>query len=92
MIGLAVWLFFLAGLAINAHWLATLDLARLDFLDGVLIGQAYYVVVPLFVFLIEGRTEVPDLSLVYRPYEDLGTTGMLIAGLFLFPALRVAFA
>ena len=92
MIGLVVWMFFVAGLAINAHWLATLDLARLDFLDGVLIGQAYYVVVPLFVFLIEGRTEVPDLSLVYRPYEDLGTTGMLIAGLFLFPALRIAFS
>ena len=91
MIVLSVWLLFLGGCAINAHWLAQLDLARLDFLDGILIGQAYYVIIPLGVFLGEGRTAVPDLALAYHPFADLGTTGMLIAGMFLFPALRTAF-
>jgi hypothetical protein len=92
VIALYVWFFFLGGCAINLRWLAGLDLSRLDFLDGILIGQAYYVIIPLCVFLVVGRSEMTDVSLVYRPYEDLGTTGMLICGMYLFPALRLAFA
>jgi hypothetical protein len=91
MIGVAIWLFFLVGTAINIAWLARLDLARIDFLDGVLIGQAYYVIIPLFAFLVRGQAEMADVMLVYRPYQDLATTGMLITGLFLFPTLRVLF-
>lgn len=91
MIGTAIWLFYLAGMAINLMVLARIDLSRLDFLDGVLIGQAYYVIVPMLAFLLQGDALMPDLLLAYRPYEDLGTTGMLIGGMFLFPALRVLF-
>lgn len=91
MIAFYIWFFFLGGCAINMRWLAGLDLSRLDFLDGILIGQAYYVIVPLFVFLVQGRSEMPDVALVYRPYQDLGTTGMLVSGMYLFPALRMAF-
>lgn len=92
MIHVFVWILFLSGAAINLGMLARLELSRLDFLDGILIGQAYYVIVPLFVFLCEGETQVPDLFIVYRPFIDLATTGMLIAGMFVFPALRIAFA
>jgi hypothetical protein len=91
MIEAFIWIFYLAGAAINFTLLARLDLARLDFLDGVLIGQAYYVIVPLFVFLLQGQAEVADLQLAYRPYQDVATTGMLISGMFLFPMLRVLF-
>jgi hypothetical protein len=87
-----VWFFFLAGLALNLRLLARMDLARLDFIDGILIGQAYYVIIPLFAFLVQGRTEMPDVSLAYEPFADLATTGMLIAGMFLFASLRMIFA
>ncbi len=89
MIALFVWILFLGGAALNLRLLARIDLARLDFLDGILIGQAYYVIVPLFVFLCEGQTEVASLEIGYRPYTDIATTGMLLTGLFLFPALRL---
>lgn len=92
MITALIWTLYLGGAAINLWLLARLDLARLDFLDGILIGQAYYVIVPLFAFLVSGRSEVPELGLAYVPFQDLATTGMLIAGMYLFPALRVAFA
>jgi hypothetical protein len=91
MIEAFVWIFFLVGAGINLHVLARIDLARLDVLDGVLIGQAYYVIVPLFVFLLQGHAEMPEVHLVYRPYTDLGTTGMLIGGMFLFAGLRLVF-
>jgi hypothetical protein len=91
MIPAFVWIFYLTGAAINLTLLARIDLRRLDFLDGVLIGQAYYVIVPLFVFLVQGQTEMPDLQLAFHPYRDLATTGMLIGGMFLLPLLRVLF-
>ncbi|VWX53048.1 hypothetical protein [Novosphingobium sp. 9U] len=47
---------------------------------------------PLAVFLFQGQSEVPDLQLVYRPYSDVATSGMLIGGMYLFPTLRLAFA
>lgn len=89
MIHVAVWFFFLGGLAINVRLFARMDLSRLDFLDGILIGQAYYIIIPLSIFLVAGQTFMPDVGLAYRPYEDLATTGMLIAGMFLFPLLRI---
>ncbi|MBB4858113.1 hypothetical protein HNO88_001427 [Novosphingobium chloroacetimidivorans] len=91
MMHLILWTLYLGGVAINLHMFARIDLSRLDFLDGILIGQGYYVIVPLGVFLATGQAEVPDLHLVYRPYGDLATTGMLIGGMYLFPALRTAF-
>jgi hypothetical protein len=91
MIHIVVWTFFLAGVALNLRLLSRIDLARLDVLDGILVGQAYYVVVPLCVFLLKGQTEMPDVQLVYRPFGDLPTTGMLISGMFLFPAVRLLF-
>jgi hypothetical protein len=84
-----VWFFFLGGLAINARVLARMDLSRLDFLDGILIGQAYYVIIPMFVFLLTGETRMPDVGLMYRPFGDLGTTGVMLTGMLLFPLLRV---
>lgn len=89
MIALPIILLFLGGAACNLALLARMRLLRIDFLDGILIGQVYYVVIPMAVFLIAGETAMPPLSLVYRPYEDLSTTGLLIAGLYLFPLLRV---
>lgn len=86
-----IWIVFLMGLAINAAMLARIDLARLDFMDGVLIGQAYYVICPLFVFLVTGLAQVPELALTYRPYSDLATTGILLTGMYMFPALRFCF-
>ncbi len=92
MIHAFVWLFFLAGVGINLAVLARLDIARLDFLDGLLIGHAYYIVVPLVVFLVRGESQVPDLGLAFRPYENLGTTAVLLGGMYLFPILRILFA
>jgi hypothetical protein len=89
VIALFVWYFFIVGVAINVAMFMRMDLIRLDFLDGILIGQAYYIIVPLFVFLIEGRTQMPDVSLTYEPYADLATTSMLVSGMYLFPFLRI---
>ncbi|MET1755148.1 hypothetical protein ABVV53_06735 [Novosphingobium sp. RD2P27] len=91
MIAGFIWIFFLAGAAINLVILARLDLSRLDFLDGILIGQGYYVMIPLFVFLVEGQSVLPELSLMYRPYDDLPTTALLILGMFLLPTIRMLF-
>ena len=92
MIHAIVWFFFAGGLAINAWLFARMDLARLDFLDGILIGQAYYIIVPMAVFLVAGHADMPDVGLTYRPYGDLATTGMLMGGMFLFPLLRLIVA
>lgn len=91
MIVFCVAVLYLAGLAINIRWLMRLDLARMDFLDGILIGQAYYIIIPLGFFLIEGRTVMADVALIYQPYIDLNTTAVLILGMYLFPALRIFF-
>lgn len=89
MIYVFVWLFFLAGFGINCAVLARMDIARLDFLDGILIGHAYYILVPTLVFLLRGLAEVPELALSYYPFKDLGTTAILLGGMYLFPLLRL---
>ena len=89
MLATLVWIIFVAGTLLNLNALWRVDVRRLDLLDGILLGQAYYVIVPLAAFLIAGQSEAPDLLLVYRPYQDLATTFMLLSGLYLFPLLRL---
>lgn len=83
-----VWTLFLTGAGWNFYALDRMPRCRMDFMDGILVGQVYYVIVPMAFFLCMGETGMADLSLTYRPYEDLQTTGVLIFGLFLLPALR----
>lgn len=84
-----IWLFFIAGVLLNLYTLSRIDVRRLDFIDGALIGHAYYIMIPLTFFLIMGQAVVEDLSLMYRPFVDLGTTTVLLEGMFLFPLLRL---
>lgn len=86
--GFAIWLFYLTAIVLNIYMLARIDVLRLDFTDGMLIGQAYYILIPMAFFLVEGSTTMEDLRATYRPYDDISTTWIVVGGMFLIPAMR----
>jgi hypothetical protein len=70
--GLVIWTVIL---------LRRLHFDDLTFIDGILIGTAYFLICPLSLALLTG--EMPALLLrteSYRPYQDVGVTIMLFMG------------
>lgn len=88
---LLIWLLFVVGVAYNVYLLRRMDLRRLDFMDGILLGQAYYLFIPMFFIFLRGETDFQDMGMSYLPFEDLRTTGVLLTGLYLLPTLRLLF-
>lgn len=88
MLGFFIITLFISGALVNLRALGKMDIARIDFMDGILIGQMYYIIIPMTFFLFTGETSMLDLPLDYRPYDDLQTTAVIIIGMFMMPGLR----
>ncbi|WP_315764612.1 hypothetical protein [Sphingomonas sp. Y38-1Y] len=82
---------FVMAAALNAAALSRIDLARLSFMDGVVIGLTYYVTVPMVAVLVAGRIGPGFLPIGdYRPYEDLRTSFVLFGGIAILSVARIA--
>ena len=81
--------FFLLGLLYNFFVLRNTDIKRLDFLDGILIGQIYYVIIAMTVFFVIGSANTVDLDLTYSPLSDIETTSVILIGMLIIPTLRM---
>ena len=89
MIVLFVGLLFLVGASFNVLLLIRMDVRQMDFMDGILIGQVYYIVLPMLFFLLTGVVQISGLFLGYWLYDDLQGTAVILCGLFLLPLLRL---
>ena len=90
MVNFVVILIFLGTLFVNGIALVKIDLRRLQFIDGTLIGMTYFLTIPMIVILVSGRVGGDFLSIPdYRPYEDLKTTFSIEGGMFLLGVLKL---
>lgn len=86
-----VWIAYLSGTGLVAASLARIRFAALRFVDGILIGYAYYVSVPMLFVLAHGSMPADFLDTrPYRPFQDLGTSAVLIGAGYLLAALCAA--
>jgi hypothetical protein len=60
----------------------------MEFIDGILIGQFYFITIPMIFILIAGSTSMSEIAATYRPFEDVGTTTVIIGGMYLLAVLR----
>jgi hypothetical protein len=66
-----------------------IDIYRLRFLDGILIGGLYFIVVPMFVILFNGRHSTIFRAADFVPSEDIETVFVLMVGLILVGILSL---
>ena len=88
--GLLIWIFYLGAAALAFFATSRVDFRRLTFMDGILFGCDYYIIVPMFLTLCHGELD-PDFVLAnsYRPYEDLATTWVIISGIMMVAVLQM---
>lgn len=77
LVVVAAYIFILMA---NAAALRAIDINRLQFIDGAVLGLTYYISIPMFFILLSGRIG-PDFLKIedYLPYEDLSTTFVIFA-------------
>lgn len=84
-----IWSLYLIASALNIYSLRSIDLRRMTFIDGILLGCVYYVVVPMFFILLSGRINpVFIMADAYEPMRDLKTTTVILEGMILISALK----
>lgn len=77
-------------LALMGVALLRIDFHAPKFLDGCLIGGAFFVAVPLCAAMALGELRAAGLQIApYRPFEDLETTANILAGLSLVAFLSL---
>lgn len=61
----------------------------MTFMDGLLIGQLYYLITPMFFILLAGKVS-PQFILAdyYLPYEHIQTTVTIIVSMYYFPVIH----
>lgn len=92
MIELVVWTNYLIA-AFLAFWrLKFIDPLRLTFFDGILVGQIYYLTVPMFFILIYGQIS-PQFILTdyYFPFKHVETTFVIISSMYFIAAIHTFF-
>ncbi|QIG79517.1 hypothetical protein [Stakelama tenebrarum] len=82
------WFFYIAAFSANLYVISTINIRNIDLIDGVIIGQMYFIMIPLAFILGMGELEAADIGLTYLPYQDTETTLLLLIGGFLFPSMR----
>jgi hypothetical protein len=93
MPGIIVLLLYLATVCLNVYALRRIDLRRLQFIDGVLIGLTYYVTIPMAVILLYGQINPEFLPIApYLPYLDTDTTLVIYIGSATLCLLKLAMA
>jgi hypothetical protein len=85
-----VWCAYLVAVLVSAVALYLVDWRSMRFMDGILVGSVYYLVAPFVLILMHGELP-PDFIKAppYRPYSDLGTTTVVIGGMFLVAAMTI---
>lgn len=87
---LLIWSNYLAATAFALWRVSRIDLTRLTFTDGLLIGMIYYLAVPMLLILIEGQISAQFImSNDYFPYRDLDTTLTILVCLYFMPLLHL---
>ena len=85
-----IWSNYLVASAFALWRLSFIDLRRLTFADGLLIGMIYYLVAPMLFILLEGRISAQFImSDDYLPYYNLDTTLTILACLYFIPLLQM---
>ncbi len=87
-----IWSNYLVASGFALWRLSFIDLKRLTFADGLLIGMIYYLVAPMLFILMEGRISSQFImSDDYLPYYDLDTTLTILVCLYFMPLLHMIF-
>lgn len=89
MTELLIWSNYLAASALTLWRAKHIELHRLSFSDGLLIGSIYYLILPMFFVLIDGKLSAQFvMSNDYFPYKDLDTTLTILICLYFIPILH----
>lgn len=85
-----IWTAYILAILCNLFALNRVYYRALRFMDGVLFGNIYYLVVPMLFILVHGELP-PDFIKAppYFPYVDHSTTVVLLTGMILVPALHL---
>jgi len=90
MTELLIWGNYLIASAFALWRASRIDLRRLTFADGLLIGMIYYLVLPMLFILMDGEISAQFImSDDYRPFRDLDTTLTIIICLYFLPLLHL---
>ncbi|WP_298190298.1 hypothetical protein [Novosphingobium sp.] len=75
---------------VNATALRAINVQRLQFIDGVILGLTYYITIPMFFILLSGRIGSNFLQIEdYLPYEDISTTFVIFSASLLVCGLKI---
>lgn len=92
MTELLIWSNYLVASAFALWRLTCIDLKRMTFADGLLIGCIYYFVVPMLFILLDGQLSAQFVRTNdYFPFRDQETTLTIIICLYFIPLLHVLF-
>ncbi|SFS10917.1 hypothetical protein [Sphingomonas jatrophae] len=81
---------YLIAVALNVMALRKVNLARLTFYDGILLGMTYYITIPMFAVLLAGRIGPGFIPIEdYKPFEQTETTLILIGSIAAFSIVRL---
>lgn len=84
-----VWIAHLLGTGLIALSLIRIRFASLRFIDGIVIGYAYYVCIPMLFILGHGSMPADFLrTRPYLPFRDLGASAALIGAGYLIAAIH----
>lgn len=74
----------------NAAALRAIDVKRLQFIDGAVLGLTYYISIPMFFILLSGRIGSDFLKIEdYLPYEDVSTTFVIFTASLVVCGLKI---
>jgi len=90
MTELLIWSNYLIAAAFTLWRASHVDVRRLTFADGLVLGSIYYLILPMLFILMEGRLSAQFiLSGDYFPYRDLDTTLAIIVCLYFIPLIHI---
>jgi hypothetical protein len=84
-----VWIFYLLAASFSVVAVQKVDVRRITFIDGILFGCIYYIVIPMLFILIHGEIIADMAAAPYRPLQDIGTTSVLLSGMFIVPVVSM---
>ncbi|SFF94684.1 hypothetical protein SAMN05518801_10461 [Novosphingobium sp. CF614] len=86
----AIWIAYLLGTAMVVLSMARIRFARMRFMDGVLIGHAYYICAPMLFILLHGSMPPDFLNThAYYPFQDIAATAVVIGAIHLTALLHL---
>lgn len=85
-----IWINYFIAAGVALWRVSCVDIRRLTFADGLLIGAIYYLVLPMLFILMDGSISAQFiLSGDYFPFRDLDTTLTILVCLYFISLLHV---